>query len=440
MPDIVGPEQHKPTSLRGIADKAKAYRQHRFRDLYRELNAEFLLSCWRDLNKSAAAGVDGVTAKEYAKDLHANIQNLAERLKSKRYRTKLVRRRWIPKENGKERPLGIPALEDKLVQLACAKLVSAIYEQDFIDDSYGYRPGRGAKDAVSELTVRLQFGCYGYIVEADIKGFFDHMDHNWLLKMLSLRIDDRTFLNLINKWLKAGILETDGKIVHPETGTPQGGIISPVLANVYLHYALDLWFEKVVKPRCKGKATIIRYADDWVCAFQLREEAEKFYRELPKRLKKFNLETAPDKTRTLRFSRFHSTMRRRFTFLGFEFFWKEGREGTPRVKRRTARKKLQSAVKRMKEWIRSNRSLPFRDFFKTLNAKLRGHYNFYGVKGNFLSLKVFFKGSMNIVFKWLNRRGGKRRSFTKAGFSDLLTRMKIELPRITERSRREATA
>lgn len=440
MPDRVGPEQHKQTSLRGIADKAKADRQHRFRDLYRELSAEFLLSCWRDLNKSAAAGVDGVTAEMYAKNLHANIQNLTERLKSKRYRTKLVRRRWIPKENGKERPLGIPALEDKLVQLACAKLLSAIYEQDFIDDSYGYRPGRGVKDAVSELTCRLQFGCYGYIVEADIKGFFDHMGHDWLLKMLSLRIDDRAFLNLINKWLKAGILETDGSVVHPETGTPQGGIISPVLANVYLHYALDLWFEKVVKPRCEGKATICRYADDWVCAFQLRDEAEKFYRELPQRLKKFNLETASDKTRTLRFSRFHPTMRRRFTFLGFEFFWKEDREGTPRVKRRTARKKLQSAVNRMKEWIRSNRSLPCRDFFKTLNAKLRGHYNFYGVKGNFLSLNLFFKVSMKAAFKWLNRRGGKRRSFTSAGFDELLGRMKIERPRITERGRREATA
>lgn len=244
MPDTVGLEQHKPTSLRGIADKAKAERQHRFRDLYRELDAEFLLSCWPEINKRAAAGVDGVTAKEYAKNKHANIRNLAERLKTKRYRTKLVRRFWIPKENGKERPLGIPALEDKLVQLACAKLLSAIYEQEFIEDSYGYRAGRGAKDAVSELTVRLQFGCYGYIVEADIKGFFDHIDHDWLLKMLSLRIDDRAFLNLINKWLKTGILGTDGKVVHPETGTPQGGIISPVLANVYLHYALDQWFEK----------------------------------------------------------------------------------------------------------------------------------------------------------------------------------------------------
>ena len=314
MPDNVGSEQHKPTSLRGIADKAKADKQHRFRDLYRLLNAEFLLHCWPDLNKDAASGVDRVTAQGYAKDLHANIQALADRLKSKRYRAKLVRRCYIPKENGKERPLGIPALEDKLVQLACAKLMTAIYEADFLENSYGYRPGRGAKDAVRDLTFDLQYGRYGYIVEADIKGFFDHMGHDWLLKMLSLRIDDRAFLNLIRKWLKAGILETDGNVVHPETGTPQGGIVSPVLANVYLHYALDLWFEKVVKPRCQGDAMICRYADDWVCAFRFREDAERFYRVLPKRLGKFNLEATPEKTHVLRFSRFHLGMERRSPF------------------------------------------------------------------------------------------------------------------------------
>ncbi len=267
MPDTVGSEQHEPTSLRGIAEKAKADKQHRFRDLYRELTAEYLLRCWPFLNKDAASGVDRIMADDYEKDLHGNIQLLAERLKVKKYRAKLVRRVWIPKENGKERPLGIPALEDKLVQLACAKLLTAIYEQDFLASSYGYRPKRSAKHAVQDLTFDLQYGSYGYIVEADVKGFFDHMDHDWLLKMLSLRIDERAFLNLIRKWLKAGILETDGTVINPETGTPQGGIVSPILANVYLHFALDLWFEKVVKPQCIGEAMICRYADDWICAF-----------------------------------------------------------------------------------------------------------------------------------------------------------------------------
>ena len=203
MPGAVGSEKHKPTSLRGIANKAKVDKQHRFRDLYRCLDAELLLDCWHDLNKSAASGVDGVTAAVYEGNLHANIEALVERLKSKRYRAKLVRRKYIPKEEGKERPLGIPALEDKLVQLACAKLVTAIYEADFLSCSYGYRPERSALEAVRDLTFDLQYGVYGYVVEADVKGFFDHMSHEWLLKMLGLRINDRAFLRLIRKWLKA---------------------------------------------------------------------------------------------------------------------------------------------------------------------------------------------------------------------------------------------
>jgi group II intron reverse transcriptase/maturase len=222
------------------------------------LDVALLRSCWDDLNKDAASGVDGVTAEQYQENLEANLQGLAERLKKKKYRTKLVRRCYIAKDNGKDRPLGIPALEDKLVQLACAKVLTAIYEQDFLDVSYGYRPKRSASEAIGELTFNLQFGRFGYIVEADIQGFFDHLDHDWLLGMLALRIDDRAFLKLIGKWLKAGILDTDGKVIDPDTGTPQGGIVSPILANVYLHYVLDLWFEQVVKAHGRGEALIIR--------------------------------------------------------------------------------------------------------------------------------------------------------------------------------------
>lgn len=440
MPDTVGSEQHKPTSLRGIANKARVDKQHRFRDLYRCLDADLLLDSWSDLNKDAASGVDGVTAKVYAANLHANIEALVQRLKSKRYRAKLVRRCYIPKENGKERPLGIPALEDKLVQMACAKLLTAIYEQDYLDCSYGYRPERSALDAVKDLTFDLQYGRYGYLVEVDVKGFFDHIDHNWLLDMLRVRINDRAFLKLIRKWLKAGILETDGQVIHPETGTPQGGSVSPVLANVYLHYALDLWFTKVVKPRCRGEAMLCRYADDWVCAFRFRDDAERFYRVLPERLEKFNLEVAPDKTRLLRFSRFHPSKKRRFTFLGFEFYWVPDRQGVPRVKRRTARKKLQAACRRIKEWIKLNRHLPGREFFRRLNARLRGHYNYYGLRGNSHSLKRFFDWAMQCAFKWLNRRGGKRKSYTWKLFNQILDRVKIARPRITEVKRRRVFA
>jgi RNA-directed DNA polymerase len=439
-PDTVGSEHPEPTCLRGIANKAKADKQHRFRDLYRCLDAELLLHCWDELNYDAASGVDGVTAAVYAENLLANVEALVERLKAKRYRAKRVRRCYIPKGNGQERPLGIPALEDKLVQLACAKLVMAIYEQDFQACSYGYRPGRGALDAVRDLTFDLQYGSYGYVVEADIKGFFDHLDHGWLLTMLQQRIDDRAFLGLIRKWLKAGILETDGTILHPERGSPQGASVSPVLANVFLHYALDLWFERKVKPHCRGEAMLCRYADDWVCAFRFQDDAQRFYRVLPKRLAKFNLELAAEKTRRLRFSRFHPAMKRRFSFLGFEFYWWPDRQGVMRVKRRTARKKLQAACRRIKDWIKQHRHLPGEAFFRGLNARLRGHYNYYGIHGNSQSLKRFFDGAMACTFKWLNRRGGKRKSFSWEKFTEVLERVNIARPRITEVKQRRVFA
>ncbi|MCP4757306.1 MAG: group II intron reverse transcriptase/maturase, partial [Proteobacteria bacterium] len=344
-----GSDEHKLTSLQGITIRAEESKHHRFRNLYSLLNADLLREGWNDLNKDAASGVDGVTAEEYKKDLDSNLEDLAERLKAKRYRAKLVRRCYIPKENGKLRPLGIPALEDKIVQRACARVLNAIYEQDFLDCSNAYRPNRSAKETVSDLSFNLQYGRIGYIVEADIKGFFDNIDHDRLLEMLSLRIDDGAFLNLIHKWLKAGILDTDGKVIDPDTGTPQGGIVSPILANVYLHYALDLWFEKVVKKHSQGKAFICRFADDFVCAFQLKDDAERFYGTLPKRLGKFGLEVAPEKTQILRFSRFHPSMKRGFTFLGFEFYWFFDHNGWKRVMRRTARKKLLGACRRIKE-------------------------------------------------------------------------------------------
>ena len=244
MPNNVGSETHEPTSLEGIALTASLNKEHRFRNLYGELTPELLLTAWTRINKDAASGVDKVTAEDYGQNLMGNIQNLAQRLKEKTYKAKLVRRTYIPKDNGKERPLGIPALEDKIVQRAVTMVLNAIYEQEFLDVSYGYRAGMSANDAVADLTFQVQFGRFGYVVEADIQGFFDTIDHDWLLKMLALRIDDKAFLHLIRKWLKAGILEPDGMVHDPVTGTPQGGIVSPVLANVYLHYALDLWFDR----------------------------------------------------------------------------------------------------------------------------------------------------------------------------------------------------
>jgi RNA-directed DNA polymerase len=436
VPDNVGLGQYEPTSLRGIAIKARVDGKHRFQDLYRWLNAPFLRACWKDLNKDAASGVDEVTAQAYEENLEANIQALAGRLKTKRYRAKLVRRCYIPKEKGKQRPLGIPALEDRLVQLACAKLLMAIFEADFLDNSYAYRLNRSAKDAIEDLRFNLQFGKYGYIVEADVRSFFGQMDHRWVLRMLQERIDDAAFLNLIQKWLKAGILETDGTVIHPETGTPQGGIVSPVLANVYLHFALDLWFEKVVKVHCKGAAMMIRYADDFVCAFQYHDDAKRFYEELPKRLGKFALSVAPEKTGMQRFSRFHPSHRRRIVFLGFETYWTYDERGQVRVMQRTARDRLQRACRRIKEWIKQNRHLKGMKFIIALNRRLRGHYNYYSVVGNLRSLVRFYKWAIGCAFKWLNRRGGKRKSFTWKVFLKAIERLGIAKPQLPVSTKR----
>jgi len=426
----VGPGHHVPTSLRGIANRARESKHHRFRNLFREVNAELLMHCWHGLNKDAASGVDGLTAAQYADDLQGNIADLVERVKAGRYRAKLVRRVYIPKENGTERPLGMPALEDKLVQLACARLLSAIYEQDFLDCSHGYRPGRSAKGAVIALAHELQHGGYHHVVEADIRGFFEHMDHDGLLEMLRCRIDDRAFLGLIRKWLKAGILDTDGQVIHPETGTPQGGIVSPVLANVYLHNALDLWFEHVVKPRCRGQALLCRYADDFVCAFASKDDAERFFAVLAKRLEKFGLQVAPEKTRLVCFSRARPDPGTRIAFVGFELYWQRPYKGRVQLRRRTARKRLQAAKRRMTAWIKRQRHLPGRAFIEGLNRRLIGHYNYYGLRANLGDLWQFHTAAVDAAFKWLNRRGGKRRSYTWEAFKRKLNWLGLARPRI----------
>lgn len=246
------------TSLRGIANRAKKDRKARFGNLYGLLNEANLRECFYKLKRGAAPGVDGVDFEQYEANLSANLANLVERLKRKQYRAKLLRRKYIPKLGGKLRPLGIPAIEDKLLQMAAASMLSAIYEQDFLETSWGYRPGRGPRQASRVLAGRLAMGRYHWIVEADIRGFFDCISHEWMLKMLEERIHDAAFLNLIRKWLKAGIMEETGEVVHPVTGTPQGGIISPVLANIYLHYTLDLWFERKARPAMKGQARMAR--------------------------------------------------------------------------------------------------------------------------------------------------------------------------------------
>jgi len=400
------------------------------------IDKEFLLEAWGGLNKKAAPGADKVTFKEYEKNLSKNLDDLVERLKNKKYRSQKVRRVYISKGNGKMRPLGILALEDKIVQKAAAMILSAIYEQDFLPISYGYRLGKNARKAVTDLTKTLQFGNVRYVVEADIKGFFDNLDHDILIKMLEMRINDSAFIRLIKKWLMAGILEPGNFVINPATGTPQGGIVSPVLANIYLHYGLDMWFEKIIKPQSKGKACLYRYADDFVCVFQKQEDAKMCYERLPVRLERFKLELAMEKTKILKFNKYERESSKRFDFLGFEFYVDESWKGKAGIKRRTSRGKLRKALLNFKEWIKENRSNKTSKIIETLNRKLRGYFNYYGIIGNSKSLATYFNYVKMILHKWLNRRS-QRKSYTYKQFNLLVKRMLYVKPRINEKIDRQ---
>lgn len=418
------------TSLGGIAYKAREKRSHRFQNLFGLLNGQCLKETFDRLNKKSAPGIDRVTIREYGENLEENVRDLVGRVKSGGYRAKLVRRKRIPKANGKLRPLGIPATEDKLLQTAVSDILSAIFEQDFLPNSHGYRPGVGALDAAKNLASELCRGRYNYVVEADIKGCFDNIGHDWLLEMLRQRIDDKPFLRLVAKWLKAGVLEEDRSVIKPELGTPQGGSVSPVLANVYLHYAFDLWFEKVVGKYVRGKIFFVRYADDFVCLFQDREDAEMFYEWLPRRLAKFGLELAADKTRIIDFNFVHRD--NSFDFLGFEFRWRISRKGRPYISPRTSLRKMGSALGEFRQWCRKNRHLGVKKIFGGVNAKLRGHYNYFGFPGNFGRLARFFRQITEILKKWLNRRSQRNRCNWEK-FRRLAEIFGLERPRIRKK-------
>ena len=424
-------EENWQTFLRAIAEKAYTDKHHRFGDLYRWLNRDVLRLCFFRLRKDAASGVDGVTYQDYEKNLEDNLADLEGRLRRKAYRARLVRRKLIPKGNGKMRPLGIPALEDKLVQAAVTQILLAIFEMDFLPCSYGYRPGISAHDAIGALTAELQFGRYNFVYEADIKGFFENIRWDHLEGMLEQRISDGALRNLIGKWLRAGILEEDGRVIHPQTGTPQGGIISPVLANIYLHYVLDLWFKNEVLPKQRGRCRLFRYADDFVVGFEYRHEAESFNLALKARLAKFGLEVAADKTKTLRFGRNGGPHNGRFDFLGFEFYWEPDRKGQSRVKRRTATKKWLAGKQRIRDWIQAHRHDRLSRTMKTLRAKLQGTWNYYGLIGNYRRMKLTYEESRRTLYKWLNRRS-QRPSMSWRAVDRLMERFQIPRPRIVE--------
>jgi group II intron reverse transcriptase/maturase len=419
------------TSLQSIARTAARKPDHRFQDLSRLVTKELLLWSFERINKRAAPGVDKQDYQEYAANKETNIDDLIDRLKRGTYKARLVRRRYVPKGKGKKRPLGIPVTEDRMLQKAVAEILKAIYEQDFLTVSYGYRPNRGAKDAAAELEKKLQFGGYAYVVEVDIRAYFDSIDHDWMLKMLERRIDDRRFIRLITKWLKAGILEEDGRVINPISGTPQGGVVSAVLANIYLHYAMDMWIEKHVRKYLSGHVTMLRYADDFVILFEKKEDAERIYSILGARLKRFNLEVAEEKTRIVK-SKKGSDDNDSFEFLGFEYYWGKSRKGKDIIKRRTSRNKLRGSIARFTEWIRKERHQKTGVLLKRLEAKYRGYWNYYGVIGNYESLNTFYEETLKIFYKWLNRRS-QRRSYTDKAFRELLKRYSGIEPRIVEK-------
>ena len=421
------------TALHAIAFKAQTHHQHQFENLYGLLNTELLQQSWWQINKAAKPGIDGVTVDTFSRQLYENIKTLHHALKSKRYRVDDVKRVYIPKADGKMRPLGLPTLRDKLVQQGVSQILQSIWEQDFLPNSYGYRPNKSAHQAVQSLALNLQFRGYGYIVEADIKGFFNNMDHGWLMRMLKLRIKDGALLNLINQWLKARVKHPEGGYEKPASGTPQGGVISPVLANIYLHYALDLWFEKRIKPRQKGRAMLIRYADDFVVAFQYQHEAAQFYSALPNRLRKFKLDVAPDKTDLIRFSRFSLASRQRFQFLGFEFYWDKTKQGKPVVRRVTARTKHKAILSMFYNWIKENRSKRLSTILPKLKQKLMGFNNYFGLPDNSKSVSRVFYFVLHSLYKWLNRRS-QRQSFNWQGFKDMLCYFQINQLRVWKRS------
>lgn len=360
--------------------------------------------------KGKAVGIDGITKGKYQENLKKNIKKLMNSMRNFSYKPKAVRRVYIPKGNGKVRPLGIPSYEDKLVQGVMCKVLNNVYEDRFMDFSYGFRENRNCHQAIKVINETIMRKKVNYIVDADIKGFFDNISHEWLIKFLEHDIEDKRFIRYIKRFLYAGTME-NMTFHESDKGTPQGGLISPVLANIYLHYVLDLWFEKRVKKQYKGEAYIVRYADDFICMFQYKNEAKQFYQELIERLKKFGLEIEEDKTKIMPFGRFarkNNINVETFDFLGFSFINGMTRTNKYRVLIRTSEKKLKIKRKSVKEWLKHNHQLTIDEIIDKLNKKMVGHYRYYGVSGNFQGITKFYRYVVRALYKMLSRRSQRR--------------------------------
>jgi RNA-directed DNA polymerase len=427
------------TRQQRIAELAKQNKQMGFTSLNHHLSQSWLLQAFWSTRRDGAPGVDGQTAADYEANLVANLNSLLERAKSGTYQAPPVRRVHIPKgSDPKEtRPIGIPTLEDKVLQRAVVMALEPIYEQDFYPCSYGFRPRRSAHQALEDLWRQTMDLGGGWVLEVDIRKFFDTLDHAHLRELLKRRVRDGVLLRLIGKWLNAGVWE-EGAVTYPTTGSPQGGVISPLLANVYLHYVLDDWWFKEVMPRLKGRAFLIRYADDFVIGFEYESDAKRVMEVLPKRFGKYGLTIHPDKTRLERHQRPSKRVQGEpepkerpgtFDFLGFTHYWGKSRKGNLTVKRRTAASRIRRFAKAIAEWCRRNRHRPIKEQHQKLRQKLQGHYGYYGITGNYDLLYRVKQIAVESWRKWLSRRSRKAYLCWNT-MAELLERLPLPAPRV----------
>jgi RNA-directed DNA polymerase len=399
-----------------ISEHAKREPQLQFTSLVHMLNMGFLKDCYNSLNRNKAVGIDGVSWKEYGENLDDNVERLITRMKNKSYKPIPARRVYIPKNEKEKRPLGIPALENKIVELGITRILQSIYEEDFLECSFGFRPKRNCHQAINRVDKLIMTKPVNHIVEADIKGFFDNVSHEELMRFLEIRIVDRTLLELIGRFLKAGYVD-DGLLVRSESGTPQGSILSPMLANIFLHYVLDAWFNETVKSCVMGFCELVRYADDFVCVVQYAEDAQRIEKALKGRFARYGLEIHPDKSKAFSFGRFESENAKKqsrrantFDFLGFTHYCDKTRKGGFKVGRKTSRKKFKAKCRDMNLWLKSVRNLvKTKEWWRILRSKLQGHYQYYGVSGNMSSISKYYSITVRLVHKWLNRRSQKKR-------------------------------
>jgi RNA-directed DNA polymerase len=434
------------TRLQRVATLARLAPEMAFTSLAHHIDVEFLREAYRQTRKDAAVGVDGQTAAAYAANLEDNLHSLLYRLKSGTYRAPPVRRVHIPKPSGATRPIGIPTFEDKVLQRAVTLVLEAVYEQDFLDCSYGFRPGRSPHRALEALRKELMAMRGGWVLEVDIQSFFDTLDHAHLRSFLDRRVRDGVLRRVIGKWLHAGVLE-DGWVSHPEAGSPQGGVVSPILANVYLHEVLDRWFEHEIKPRLEGRAFLVRYADDVVIVFSRGTDARKVLAMLPKRFAKYGLQLHPDKTRLVQFRRPGRRDRKQppdpsarpgtFDLLGFTHYWGLSRRGYWVVRKKTARDRLRKAIRRIADWCREHRHDPLAEQQRMLGLKLRGHYAYYGITGNAQCLQDFRYHVGRVWKYWLCRRSHTA-GFTWEAFLRLQHRYPLPAPVVVHSIYRQA--